>query len=194
MTTVRDIVKEALQELRIVGSVGDPSAEDAALVLNAYNRMVSSWAQNGIIIGYPSVTVWRREWQAQRGYVVGDGVNNGGKSFVCSAEHTSSVDDEPGRSINSDSYWTPYAYIDLGLRSTFPLVRDFEGGVIAMLAREVAGRFGKEISKDLDKRARTGWANITSNFLRTPDATFDPALVRVPSRRWPYSVPVTEIQ
>lgn len=194
MTKVRDIVTEALRELRIVGAASDPAPEDAVLTLNAYNRMVASWAQNGVIIGYPVVTQWRREWESLKGYAVGDGVNDGGKSFVCKLDHTSSVDDEPGRSINSDTYWTPYAYVTLALGDTFPLIVDFEEGVIAMLARTIAGRFGKEVSPDLAKRARAGWLNITSNFLRTPDAQFDPALVRLPSRRWPYSVPINEIQ
>ena len=195
MTTLQSICTDVLRELRIVGLGEDAGSEDAAQVLNAYNRMVASWAQMGITVFYPTITgTWRRAWTSLSTYTAGDGVTDGGEPYTCILSHTSSVDDEPGRSINGATYWTPLAYTALTLTSTFPLSPAFEEAVIAQLAVRVCGTFGKQPDALLMKRARDGWATIASEYMRTPDATFDSALVRLPSRRWPYSVPVTEIQ
>jgi hypothetical protein len=193
MTTIRDIVTDALHELRYLPSDQQPSAGDAAAALRYYNRMVASWRNQGVTIGYPTVTTWKREWKLQALYAAGDGILNGGNAYVCSTEHTATLDNEPGRSIDGALYWDATAATVATLDSTFPLETQFEDAAITLLAVMLAPSYSISIEEDTKRRARDGWIAITARYMRTPEAQFDPALVRVPSRRWPYSVPVTDI-
>jgi uncharacterized protein (TIGR02145 family) len=45
---------------------------------------------------------WRGEWEAGVKYVIGDGVQNSGSSYICILEHTSSFDNDPPY----ESHWS----------------------------------------------------------------------------------------
>lgn len=47
-------------------------------------------------------------WLTATGYVVGDRVSNGGKSYVCTVAHTSGASDEPGTGANYLDFWGEY--------------------------------------------------------------------------------------
>lgn len=192
MTTLRDICSDALRELRVT-SIGDDSAsEDAAAVLRAYNRMMAAFSNNGETFSYPSVTDWRGPWKAATTYNVGDGVSVGGRTYVCTANHTSSFDYEPGASYDGASNWTQTAYVPAALTDTFPLPVEFEEPVIALLARRISTAFGKDIASmpDLIERSDTARAMIAGYFARVKDAVVDNALIITPARRRPYVGPI----
>jgi hypothetical protein len=64
-----------------------------------------------------------------------------------------------------------------------------EQGIIAMLAVRLASDFGLALRPDILEDARSTFASLQSHFLPPADVSFDPTLTRMPSRRWPYSVP-----
>lgn len=82
--------------------------------------------------------------------------------------------------------------VDLELADDFPMGAEHEEGVIALLAKRVAPAFNIMASQETQARALDGWQRILATYVVTPDASFDKALTRLPSRRWPYSVPSSE--
>ena len=179
MSTVGDIVTDAMRELRIVAMGQDLSAEDAAAGLRAYNRMVAGWAAQGVSFTYPTdATVWRGEWRRSTTYSVGHGVRVGGKGYVCIIDHTSTADNEPGSSVTAAVYWTPDAYIALAMASTFPLLVEFEEPVVALLAQRLGQQYGIPLTVELKQRAYDGWAQICGRYMRVPEARLDLALVQ----------------
>lgn len=191
MTTARDICFSALEELMYYDPGHDPVAEDAATALRYLNRMMAGWALDGVMINFPTVTVWRGPWLITTNYAVGDGVNVGGREFVCILAHAATTDDEPGRSINTATYWTEYTFTDLTFTSTFPMGNAFLEGVISMLTVRIAPAFNMKPDPLTIQRATEGWGRISAQYMRTPAVTYDPALTRLPSRRWPYATSST---
>lgn len=191
MTTVRDIVSDALLELRVV-AIGDTAdADEADLGLRHYNRLFAGWMTEGFTFTYPAVTTWRGAWRSALVYSVGDGVtNNAGKTYACSTGHTSDNDNQPGGSYAGSTYWTPTDYTSLTLNDAFPLKIEFEDPVIALLAMQLSGPFAKEPSPALVLRAASAKDRLASEFLRPKDAIVDSAIIITPARRRPFIGPI----
>lgn len=192
MSTLNDICGDALRELRVTTIGEDAAAEDAAIALRYYNRMMAAFANQGMILSYPTVTNWRGPWKSATTYNPGDGVVDGGHTYVCILSHTSSFDHEPGASYDGSTYWSVTLYVPLALADTFPLPVEFEEPVIALLARRISNAFGKDISAmpDLVDRSKTGEAMLSGYYARVGDATVDNALIITPARRRPYVGPI----
>lgn len=71
-----------------------------------------------------------------------------------------------------------------------PLDDRYEAGIIAMLAVRLAGDYGKQIDVVLAKDADDGWKRLQAAYIQPVTPTFDWALIRTPSRRFPYTVPI----
>lgn len=81
---------------------------------------------------------------------------------------------------------------DLELTDDFPMNDEHEEGIVALLAKRVAPAFSVTASQETQARALDGWQRILATYVATPTADFDKALTRLPSRRWPYSIPSSE--
>lgn len=73
---------------------------------------------------------------------------------------------------------------------TLPLDDRHEAGIIAMLAVRLAGDYGKPVDAVLEKDATDGWRRLQAAYIQPETPTFDWALIRTPSRRFPYTVPI----
>lgn len=73
---------------------------------------------------------------------------------------------------------------------SIPLDEKYEAGLIAMLAVRLAGDYGKQPDGILLKDADDGWRRLQAAFIQPETPTFDWALIRTPSRRFPYTVPI----
>jgi hypothetical protein len=62
-----------------------------------------------------------------------------------------------------------------------------------MLAVRLSDDFGSDVPKQVFTDADNGWDAMLADFVHVPDAEFDRALSRLPSRRWPYSVPSSDL-
>lgn len=187
MTTAREIVTAALEELLYFPAEETPAAVDVKTMLAYLNRMMAAWPAEGIVVSYPTGTNWRGYWSEKTSYANNDAVLREGFVYRCFGDHTSTLDDAPGVSVNWATYWTEYAYTALTLESTFPLSMAYEEGIISMLAMRGAPAFSVTPTQMTADRARDGWQKISAAYMRTPVPIFDPALTRLPSRRGPYA-------
>lgn len=189
MTTARTIVTRAMKELMYLAEGESPTAEAIADGLVALNGMIASWHNNGLLIYYPPGTNWRGEWVSGRLYAANDGVCRNGCTYSCTTAHTSTDDDKPGQSVNSGTYWTLYAETPMTLSSTLFFDASFERGIVAMLAVEMAPMFSVPVNPLTVMKAKDGLNAIYGRYFLVPLASSDPALTRMPSQIWPYTIP-----
>lgn len=74
---------------------------------------------------------------------------------------------------------------------TLPLDSMYEAGIIAMLAVRMAEDYNVTPGPVLLRDAQTGWQQLQSAFITPAEPTFDYALIRTPSRRYPITVPIS---
>ncbi len=192
MTTARQIVTRALKELVYFAEGESPSAEASADTLEALNAMLASWHNNGLLVFYPPGRNWLGEWKTSYTYAVDDAVSRSGRTYYCSAAHTSSANDRPGESPHYENYWTLYAESPMTLASTFPLGAEHERGVVALLCLDIAPLFNKQPSPITVSKARDGMTAIYAQYYTVPNASVDAGITRMPSQIWPYSItPIT---
>lgn len=188
MTTARDIVTRALSELRVVAAGETPSADDLAAGLDALNAMIAAWRTESIYITFPASTNWRGEWDTRVVYAVDDAVSRNGTCCTCTVAHTSSYYDMPIGSPNWASYWSLSSFTELAAGDTFPIPAQFERGVTAMLAVEIAPQFGTEPSPLTMRRASEGKTALFAAYMQITPARVDNGLIRMPSQIWPYNI------
>jgi len=189
MTTARTIVTRALKEMAYFAEGESPSAEAINDGLDALNGLIASWHNNGLLIYYPPGTNWRGEWVSGRLYAANDGVSRNGCTYSCSTDHTSTDDDKPGQSVNSGTYWTLYAETAMTLNSTLFFDASFERGIVSMLAMDLSSLFNVTPSPMTVVKAKDGLNAIYGRYFNVPLASSDPALTRMPSQIWPYTIP-----
>lgn len=189
MTTARDIATRALKLLQYYAEGETPTPAAIADSLQAFNSLVASWHNDGLLIFYPPNTNWLGEWKKNYVYAVDDSVYRNGASYTCSVAHTSSANDLPGSSANWADYWTLYAETPMTLASTIPFDASHERGLVALVAQDLAPQFGVEISRRVAEMAREGLTAIYGQYFRIPEAASDPGITRMPSQIWPYSIP-----
>lgn len=61
--------------------------------------------ENGSEATIAGIQNWQGAWALTTAYKIGDGVENDGTSYVCTAEHTSDADKEPGTGADWADYW-----------------------------------------------------------------------------------------
>lgn len=71
-----------------------------------------------------------------------------------------------------------------------PLDAKYEAGIIAMLAVRLAPDYGKQPDAVLTRDANNGWRQLQAAFITPSEPVFDWALIRTPSRRFPYTYPL----
>jgi len=189
MTTARTIITRAMKEMAYFGEGESPSPEAINDGLDALNGLIASWHNTGLLVYYPPGSNWRGEWVSGRLYAVGDGVSRNGCTYTCSTAHTSTDDDKPGQSANFGTYWTLYAETAMTLSSTLFFDASFERGIVAMLAMDLSALFNVDPSPMTVVKARDGLNAIYGRYFIVPLAASDPALTRMPSQIWPYTIP-----
>ena len=90
-------------------------------------------------------------------------------------------------SPNWGTYWTFVSDTVLIRSSKFPMPLRFEQAVISLLAKALAPSFGVTPNGLIMEFAAQGMMDIAAAYMPEDDVAFDPALVRTPSRRWPFT-------
>jgi hypothetical protein len=215
MTTPRDIVRRALLRLRVIDALHPISAEEAVDGLAYLNDMMAQWPANGVDTLSPTFALddtfvffvpprlidshtmesltYAGTWNASTNTpTLAAGSGTEGTVYRVSVAGTTSLDGIASWSVDdfivlgrtaSDTN-SPTLTWQKGLSSA-----RHTSGVIALLAQRLAEDFGKDVTKQLADDCEDAWRTLLSDFQKVPYATFDPGLTRLPSRRWPYSVP-----
>lgn len=221
MTTARDVVTRALKRMGLIASDRTPSAQDASDTLDGLNEMLAMWAANGVntlaepfglddafVFFVPpeklysttlDMLVLAGDWDASgNSPALASGYGAEGTVYRVTTAGTSSldglaawaVDDYAvlGRRIDASGKAPTSLYWQKGMSSGRHL-----GGTIALLAKRMASEFGSKLAPEVAEAADSGWRTLLSDYTRAPNASFDPALTRLPSRRWPYSIPSSDL-
>lgn len=77
-----------------------------------------------------------------------------------------------------------------GVDVTLPVASKFEAAVVANLALRLAGDYNVNAGPKLVEDATTGWQQLQAAYIEPATPSFDWALIRTPSRRLPYTVPI----
>lgn len=188
MTTLRQICTRAFGELQYFPEGETPSAGAMADAVTALNSLVASWHTKGMLFYWPTGKTWRKAWATNTQYAVDDLVNRSGSLYVCTTLHTSSVNDRPGVSAAWSSYWTVYEETDLGLDDTIIVPREFDRGLVAMLAVEVAPMMGVNPSPFTMRKASEGETALLAAYMQIEPVGVDSGIIRMPSQIWPYNI------
>jgi len=214
MATVRDIITQALKRIRVIASGETPQASDIADGLTALNQMMSGWATNGVNVlhndyaladtftffvpptvldGVGSTTTTmdyltdQGDWDASlNSPILSNGGRNRGDVFRVSVSGATIVDNVVGATVGQFIIFNGVQWIPCEDSTRR------QQGVIAMLAVRLAEDYGVAVTPVVARDAADGWSSLLQQFVHVPDATFDPALTRTPSRRWPYSFVSTD--
>jgi hypothetical protein len=215
MTTAREIVRRALLRLHVIDVLHPVSAEEAATGLAYLNDMMAQWPANGVDTLSPSFALddtfvffvpprlldshtmesltYAGTWNAATNTpTLANGSGIEGTVYRVGTQGTTALD--------GIASWSANEFVVLGRTASdtnSPTLTWQKGlssarhhfGVIAMLAMSLSDDFGKAPSQQLADDANDAWRTLLSDFQKVPYATFDPGLTRLPSRRWPYSVP-----
>lgn len=219
MSTVRDIVTRALRRLRIVERSEDPHAADTSLGLDALNDMFYAWSRNGVdtlhqgfeladtfVFWVPPAVIdpttgaastattiadqvtYAGTWDASTNTpTLASGAGTTGAVYRVSVAGSTVLDDLSSYSVDDFIVFNGTEW--LKGRSSRP----HDQAVAAMLAVRLSGDFGVEVPAGAARDADDGWDTLLADFVHVPDAAFDRALTRLPSRRWPYSVPSSDL-
>lgn len=192
MTTVRDICIRGIKELMFTAEGETPSSEAISDALFALNVMAARWRTLGMVIPelapFPTGKNWRGDWATNTVYSVNDAVIRSGSVYACSAAHTSSQYDKPGVSPNWASYWTAYPVTELKVTDTWPLGLEFTGGVVSMLAMDIAAQFNVEPGPLTARKASDGLTALLAAYMPIRPVQADNGLIRMPSQIWPYQI------
>lgn len=200
-----------MRRARIAESHDTPSATDAAHGVDILNDMVKSWETNGVyglsqgfvlddtfalfvppepLDSETSQTttmdylVYKGAWDAlANSPVLASGSGTRGDVYKVTVAGSTVLDDVSSWSLNdwlvfNGTEWLKGKPIDRHIQA-----------VVALLAVELAGDFGLGVTPAVAKAANDGWDSILADYLKSVASTFDPAITRLPSRRWPYSTP-----
>lgn len=77
-----------------------------------------------------------------------------------------------------------------GVIVTLPMDDRFEQATVAMLAVRLSEDYGATVGPVLVRDAENGWITIQAHYITPAEPTFDYALTRTPSRRFPYTTPI----
>ena len=218
MATVRDIIQRSLRRLR-VNAVGETmGAADATTGLDALNDMFYNWSRNGVdtlhqgftldsamVFWVPPKSIDPTTGAPATATTIADGVTYGGAwnastntpTLATGAGATGAVYRVSVAGATVLDALTSYSVDDFIVFNGSVWLkgqssRPYDQTVAAMLGVRLAGDFGIDVPKQVFTDADDGWDTLLADFIHVPDAQFDRALTRLPSRRWPYSVPSSE--
>lgn len=201
MTTVRDICERALKRIAIVDPGESISAADAADALSALNDMMFGWAFDGVPIEHTALALtdtffffvppkgvsgnviaaldYQGAWNASTNTpTLASSSGTKGYWYRVSVAGSTTLDDVTSWAVNDAAVFDGEDWL-AGQSS-----RQYEGGIVALLAVRMAEEFGRTPGPVLLMDASAAWAAIQAAFVRPPAAQFDTALVRTPGRRY----------
>ena len=210
MSTTRDLIKLSLIRLRRLSLGQEPNSDIAQHALGTLNRLIFDWAPNGVDVDhqpftlddtfsllipphgmtYATISVLRfvGEWNASANtpaLVSGAGMQ--GAAYRVTVSGVTVLDDAGPWSIGDFAIYDGAAWVK-GEPAAW-----HEHGVAAMLATRLAPDFGIAPRQEIIDDAKSTFRSLLANFNTSKDVEFDTALTRLPSRRWPYSVPADTI-
>ena len=188
MTTLRQVCTRAFGELQYFPEGEGPSAGAMADAVAAFNSLVASWHTRAMLFYWPSGKTWRKAWATNTGYAVNDLVSRSGSLYVCTTAHTSSVNDRPGVSAGWEAFWDVYREPALTLDDDIIFPPEFERGIIAMLAVEIAPMMGVNPSPFTMRKASEGETALLAAYMQIEPVAVDAGITRMPSQIWPYSI------
>ena len=203
MTTTRSIVESALKRIRIVG-IGtgeDAPGEYANHALGALNDMMHGWAgkgadikhtdlaladtfwfpvpPSGIDAGTISAMAYQGTWNASTNSpALTSGSGTQGHYYRVSTAGSTDLDDVTSWAADEIAIFDGTEWLK------GPSSRKYEGGVIDMLASELAEDFGQEVTRSIAEGARDGWYGILAAYIVPKANNFDSALVYTTTRRY----------
>jgi hypothetical protein len=202
MTTARDICTAAFNELLVTGVGETPTASDASDLLNALNRMIYAWPLDGVeplhqgfalndtfVFWVPpaaltgevtDVVSYQGTWNASTNTPsVTTTTIATGSVFKVATAGTTQLGSVLSWAVNEFAVYTGSTWLK-GESS-----RPFEQAVISMLAVQGSSIFSVKPGDATVMNAQNGFRQLQSKFIKPFAASFDPALTRTPSRRWP---------
>lgn len=207
MTTVRTICTRALRRAGITAQVDTPAAEEASLALALLNDMVYGWAADGVdvllqadftlddtfVFWVPpldadsdtlEVAAYQSTWNATTNSPsLASSTGTEGHVYRVSVAGSTTLDDVTSWSVDDFAIFTGSEWLK-GIGS-----RRFEGGITAMLTVRLAAEYGTDLAADVARQADAGWRLMTPYYVKPPLASFDRALIDVPSRGFGAATP-----
>jgi len=211
---VRDAIEQALRRLRIVPPGENMQAEDASTGLEVLNQMIYSWSTSGVDLlhqgwaltdnfvffvppkvldpaGSTAMTLdslsYVGTWNASTNSpALSDGSGTKGQVYRVGTAGSTSLDDVSSWAVDDFLIFNGTEWLKCASS------KQHEMAVINNLAVWLASDYGMAPPDVVAINAEAGFEGMLAQWMRTPDATFDRALTRLPSRRWPYSVPASE--
>lgn len=214
MATVRDIITRTYKRLRVIAEGETPSASAMSDGLDALNDMIYSWATDGVDVlsqGFAlndTFVFWvppKVIDEAQNTSTVADSCTYAGTWNASTNTPTLTGGNGTSGTVYKVSVagstaldaLTSYAVGDFIVFNGTRWLKGLSSNrhtqsVVALLAVRMARDFGTDVPDTVFVDANDGWARILADYIKVPDASYDKALTRLPSRRWPYSVPASE--
>jgi len=149
-----------------------PSPADTTRGLRALNQMLDAWAAEGLNVVAQTLT----------------GTTTSASAVISSLTSTAKLAigmnvAGTGIQITLDTVATASGSVSLAFE-VVPFQPRYEEGVAALLALRVALLIGEDnIPAMVVRLANNGWAQLSANFMRTPEMGFDVALLDSYSRR-----------
>jgi len=174
--------------------------------LAALNNMLASWASQGVDAGYSAALTLSSTLPLKDDFV-------GGAKALLALRLAEALEKKPPQSavMDAERGWqmlriayqiTPNALTALNdmifswegdgvdvdhtaytLSSNFALGDKYVAGVKAMLAVRMASEFGIQITPQVAASAQRCWEALQAEYITAPDASFDNAIVYMPSQR-----------
>jgi hypothetical protein len=219
MATVRDIIQRSYRRLLVNAAGETMSASDASVALDALNDMFYTWAANGcdtlhqgftltdtFVFWVPPAVIDPTTSAPATATTVADSVTYAGTwnastntpTLASSTGTTGAVYRVSVAGSTVLDSLTSYSVDDFIVFNGSTWLKGRNSNrhtqtAVALLAVRMAGDFGMEVPRQVAIDADTGWDTMLADYVHVPDAAFDRALSRLPSRRWPYSVPSSEL-
>lgn len=199
MATVLDIVAGAMRDIGRLQANEDPPSEDSAAVLEQLNQMMFEWAGDGVDVLHSAFVLadtfvffvppadadsdtisaisYQGGWDANANSpTIASATGTEGYVYKVTTAGSTTLDNVTSWLLNDFAVYNGTEWLR-GIRS-----QRFDGGVRAMLAQRVAPEFGTGVPDHIIMRAANAWTAIQAAFIKPPQAGFDVALTRMPSR------------
>ena len=205
MTTVRDVVQRAHRRLMLSASGETLSAADASDGLDALNELIYAWPASGVDTLHQGFTLNDRF----AFFVPPEALNSTTMDAISYAGLWNATTNTPALASAQGTRGAVYRVGTAGATALDGLnawaIDDFLvfdgtawlkglssnrhlGATTALLALRIANDFGMQPPAVVAQDANDGWDTLLADFVKVPDASFDRALTRMPSRRWPQSI------
>lgn len=203
MTTARQIVRFAFNQLIVTGVGEEPTAEDAADALYLLNQMMHAWRNDGVDVVHTdlalsdAVSFWvppkdadgasidvvsyQGEWDAgANSPALSTGIGTAGHLYKVGMAGTTTLDTVSSWSAGDFLFFDGLSQKWMKCRSS----RQFEHGITAMLAVRMSSLFGVPVGPELADAADKGWRQLQAAFVVAPYVAVDDALRRMNSNRY----------